>query len=200
MRLIPKLLAACMLTCSSVGSAAVLQVASNGILTGATGVNVDGALYDVSFVDGTCVEIFAGCDSNNDFLFNTFVSSTLASLALSQQVFLDGSLGNFDSLPGLTKGCLSESICYAWTPFGVGFNGVLSSKYFANVTDEFNDSIGTAASDNTENLAPLPNRADRAVWAKWTPAVVPEPASVALIAAGLLGLWFAQRDRKPRAR
>jgi hypothetical protein len=47
---------------SSAASAATLIVDSNGILTGATGVNVGGTLYDVEFVDGSCIALFDGCD------------------------------------------------------------------------------------------------------------------------------------------
>jgi hypothetical protein len=41
-----------------VAAAPILQASSGGILTGATGVDVNGTLYDVQFVDGSCV---AGC-------------------------------------------------------------------------------------------------------------------------------------------
>jgi len=30
-------------------------------------VNVNGSLYDVSFVDGTCVDHYRGCDDADDF-------------------------------------------------------------------------------------------------------------------------------------
>ena len=49
--------------------AATLIVNGNGILTGATGVNLNGTLYDVEFVDGTCEALFNGCDSFEDFTF-----------------------------------------------------------------------------------------------------------------------------------
>jgi len=75
-------------------SAAVLVVNGNGILTGATGVDVGGTLYDVSFGD----EIL-GLDSITAFtdVFNAFKASE----ALGDQVFIN----QFDATPSLTLGC-----------------------------------------------------------------------------------------------
>jgi hypothetical protein len=69
----------------------------SGKLFGATEVLVDGYLYDVSFVDGTCIDLFLGCDTNSDFTFHTPGEGVLASQALIDQVLLDGPLGNFHS-------------------------------------------------------------------------------------------------------
>lgn len=88
--------------------AVMLQV-TGGILTGATGVNVGGTLYSVSFQDGTCAELFSGCDSDADFLFNQ-VTGNLAAQALLDQVFLDGPDGPFDSAPQMTRGYLGAAL------------------------------------------------------------------------------------------
>ena len=63
----------------SSADAATLLVSGSGILTGATGVNVEGTLYDVEFVDGTCAALFDGCDSVNDFTFSTEADALVAS-------------------------------------------------------------------------------------------------------------------------
>ena len=55
-------LAATTLVLSTSVNAAVLIV-DGGQLVGATGVNVNGALYDVSFMDGTCFALY-GCRFN----------------------------------------------------------------------------------------------------------------------------------------
>jgi hypothetical protein len=94
----------------------VLQVDANGILTGATGVNVAGTLYDVSFQDGTCISVFSGCDAVSDFTF-TQATASVASAALLSQVFVDGSSGQFDSNTAITRGCTSERECDVFTPF-----------------------------------------------------------------------------------
>lgn len=64
-----------------------LQVNSSGVVTGATGVNVAGSLYDVNFVDGTCASVFGTCDSAH-FAFTTDTSAVNASQALLDQVFV----------------------------------------------------------------------------------------------------------------
>jgi hypothetical protein len=38
-----------------------------GILHGASGVLVDGNLYDVQFLDGSCISLYSGCDEDSDF-------------------------------------------------------------------------------------------------------------------------------------
>ena len=42
------------------------------VLMGATDVQVGGTLYDVVFVDGTCIELFDGCDDLTDFVLPTY--------------------------------------------------------------------------------------------------------------------------------
>ena len=42
--------------------AANLSVNGSGLLTGANNVNVGGILYNVIFVDGSCIGLFDGCD------------------------------------------------------------------------------------------------------------------------------------------
>jgi hypothetical protein len=106
------------LALASTANAATLLVNGSGILTGATDVNVGGTLYDVEFVDGTCVALFDGCDSANDFDFSTEADALAASQALLDQVFVNTAQGSFDSDPSLTFGC--SSTCFASTPFGLG--------------------------------------------------------------------------------
>ena len=110
-------------------SAATLQV-DNGLLAGATGVDVGGTLYDVRFVDGTCEALFADCDAPGDFPFPSDEEARgafqgepprdaeirVALEALSTQVFLDTAAGQFDSDPGLTVGCAPGS-CNIAVPY-----------------------------------------------------------------------------------
>ena len=61
-----------LLALASPADAATLLVNGSGILLGAEGVNVGGTLYDVEFVDGTCIALFDGCDlAADDFTFTT---------------------------------------------------------------------------------------------------------------------------------
>jgi len=79
----------------------VLQVDIAGILTGANGVDVGGALYDVTFSHGSCVDLYSGCDQLSDFTFTDGFDAVAASQALLDQVLV----GVYDSDPSRTRGC-----------------------------------------------------------------------------------------------
>ena len=100
-------LTALLLAGSPVGAAPILQIDASGQLTGATGVDVDGTYYDVEFKDGTCIDLYNGCNEGSDFTFWTESDARRAAEALLSQVLVDGSEGYFDSLPSLTKPCSS---------------------------------------------------------------------------------------------
>jgi hypothetical protein len=85
-------------------SAATLNVSGGGQLLGASGVIVDGSSYNVELLDGTCIDLYNGCDSFSDFTFQNEAGVVLASQALLDQVFLDGVSGPFDQDAGLTNG------------------------------------------------------------------------------------------------
>lgn len=115
---------------ASGAQAATLNVV-DGQLMGASGVNVDGNLYDVQFLDGTCIGLYNGCDEISDFTFQTEASALLASQALLDQVFLDSPEGMFDSNPPLTNGCgfSGPAACQAITPHS--FSGAPSPDFSA---------------------------------------------------------------------
>src|SRR6476646_4971763 len=74
---------------------ATTQIVSGGKLTGATSVDVNGTLYDVEFLDGSCITVFGGCDSVSDLAFNTDGDASAAAQALLDQVFT----GIYDTQP-----------------------------------------------------------------------------------------------------
>ena len=81
---------------------------SGGQLMGASNVLVDGGLYDVQFLDGTCIDLYNGCDDNSDFApLQSFAFVELALAALGTQVFIDTGVAGeeFFSEPSLTNGC-----------------------------------------------------------------------------------------------
>jgi hypothetical protein len=175
--------------------AATLDVVGS-VLHGAFGVDVGGTLYDVEFVDGTCIDVFNGCDDLTDFTFTDAPSATLASEALLDQVFLDGPSGNFDSDPALTNGCpsLFSGQCFTWVPYT--FNTVtLFGKVAVNVDPSIAtllDRIGNASAGittaRTDTIGYL-------TYSRWSTSSVPEPSTALLLSLGLTGLAAKGRRR-----
>ncbi|MDH4185799.1 MAG: PEP-CTERM sorting domain-containing protein [Nitrospira sp.] len=174
----------------SVGRATTLQIDANGILTGATGVNVNGAFYDVQFSGGTCAALFNGCDQASDLVFTDATTAFLASAALASQVFLDVPEGAFDSQPLLTNGCNVSSFldCQITTPYGpYTLFGVqrVSSYMFGNYPGI--DYYASGAIDVDKTIDSVHQPYHGATWAIWRLEVasVPEPGSLSLLVLGL---------------
>ena len=165
-----------------------------GQLLGATGVDVGGSLYDVSFVDGTCVDIFNGCDATSDFTFNSQSQALAASQALLDQVFIDGVDGNFNSTPSLTEG-ITGTWAYIYTNYEVG-GSILRGAYAYfddNLIYDFTNIYQTTPWDDTSTNAVR-------AWAVWSnassPSAVPVPAAAWLFGSGLVGLIGVARRKK----
>jgi hypothetical protein len=127
------ILSAVLFFVAGAAQAATLNVVG-GQLMGASGVLVDGSLYDVQFLDGTCIDLYNGCDEASDFTFQTEASAVLASQALLDQVFLDGVDGLFDTSPQLTNGCNILESCHTITPLLTAttllIGGVTTNDFF----------------------------------------------------------------------
>ena len=181
---------------ASSAQAATLDVIG-GQLHGASGVLVDGSLYDVQFLDGSCIDLYNGCDDVSDFTFQTQASAFLASQALLDQVFLDGVDGSFNSQPPLTHGCFVPSThCdaitlfdYIWSPSPyIDYNAIIASNGASNACDGRGNCAYLAAANDSYlqfGTAATPNEL---VFAVWSPAVVPEPSTALLLSLGLTGL------------
>ncbi len=93
------------------------------LLIGATDVFVENEAYDVSFVDGSCHDVFGfeQCAFPGDFTFSSLPAAQAATAALIDQVF-NQSLGGdhflVDYYAQMTNGCEETSAnCFIATPF-----------------------------------------------------------------------------------
>ena len=95
-------------------AAPILQLNGGGYLIGATGVEVSGTLYDVEFIDGSCIGLFSGCDEASDFAFTTQAAALVAAQVLLDTVFV----GFFDETPYATVTCEPYIFpCDAYIPY-----------------------------------------------------------------------------------
>ena len=175
--------------------AAMLQVDGNGILTGATGVDVSGTLYDVTFQDGSCNSLFNNCDPAR-FAFTSLAFAEAAARALLAQVFINTDTGKFDDDPLLTRGCFYPGdyytiTCSAFTPAVVA-GSVSGAVAYNQLTVDAVIDYGIAPSNDTTGLASY----TYAVWSRPPGSSVPEPGALSLLGAGLLAAAVAYRRRK----
>ncbi|WP_028584809.1 PEP-CTERM sorting domain-containing protein [Desulfogranum mediterraneum] len=183
-------------------ASALTWVEDNRELIGADGVEVNGFLYDVRFVGGSCIEVFNSC---RDFTFHTPFEAQLASQALLDQVLINdqGARQPYDVLPGLT---------HTGQPFNDLFMPLRILTPWMPVFDPY--AVGVALNSSFEREDRVSDGRDLphlnpftdpwtwqrpTVWAVWSPAQpVPEPTTSLLFAIGIVGLMGARSRRQKR--
>ncbi len=187
-------------------AAPILDVVG-GQLLGARNVSILGSLYDVEFKDGTCADLFDGCDEASDFTFTTVNGAHGAALALLNQVFLDDPLlGLFDADPELTQGCENLGVCVSIIPYAAIGRNMFDARAAFNYYPPF-DNLDQGDLVDRRNRESYDSDGDAfhtfVLFSPATqdpepePAVIPEPGSLFLFGAGLLGLVSTSRRRKP---
>ena len=182
------------LTFAGNASGATLIVDTNGTLLGAAGVAVNGSSYDVSFLDGSCVDLFSGCDQSSDFIFTLAGEASNAAIALMNQVFIDGLSGNFDSDPETINGCTAASSCLAIIPYGFE-RGALSVALANNFFTEGADSNSLSRTSRTHDQT-LSTGQVYAVFEVAGTTGVPEPATWAFMIFGFGAIGAAMRRQR----
>jgi len=194
--------AACLTFATMTSSWAVpvtLNVDQSGQLFGASNVNVDGNIFNVEFLEGSCVSLFTGCDNPSDFDFGDQIGAVAAAQALLDSVIINGPLGNFDNDPSLTRGLNVFDVGSIRIPYqrNLGFNFLLASAN--NREPSFGaDDVTLGSGDPRTNLTAF----SRFTYAKFTQisvSAVPLPAALPLMGAGFAALGFMGWRRKRKA-
>ena len=147
------------------------------------------------FVDGTCIDLIDGCDELADFTFTTLEAATAASVALQNQVFVDGPSGAFDTDPELTNGCSNATHCVALTPFEIPSATLVNSYEAPNWIPGISSDSYVLTLNNFHSTEDHLQR----VYARWQPSPTTVPLSstpvMLLIVTLLVGTGFARTRR-----
>lgn len=170
------------------GRAAAILTDGANQLVGATGVAINGAFYDVTFVDSSCVLLFSGCDAGSDLDFQHQTSAQAAGQAIMDQIYTPNAF--YDLNPEQTTGVIDFSIGAIVIPYGIpvvsGNLDVVQVLNYGGINDS-SDTVMNCLSCLNENDDT--GNHDRRVYALFNEVgTVPLPGSWLLFLGGLASL------------
>lgn len=193
-------------TVSFAADAAVTLTIENDKLVGATNVNIGGDLFDVSFVDGTCADVFGTCGDGQDFDIFGEPAAKTAMRAIRDQVFLNDGFDFYESCTGM--------ICAFLLPydvagldrvetFRINLIGDEEKDYFDNrsFVQSFDTSKVVKMGDTFADFTyirisePSPVISSSVTNIETFPAPNPEPATWLMLLAGFAVCGFALKRR-----
>ncbi len=169
-------------------------------LHGFTDVLVEGALYDVQFMDGTCNSLFNGCE---DFTFTTETSAVAAGRALASLINTTEIIPNYhyNSYPHYIFGIKQPDNITIATPYkseDYDYSGQVKKKLYYSYINYLYPGH-TPVNAQTFSLYIWPDTyipGERSTFAVWTPATsVPVPSSILLLGSALAGLATYRKKR-----
>lgn len=195
------------LTIASAKASVILEVDDNGQLVGASGVDLGRlGLFNVRFLDGSCVGLFGGCDELSDFDFTIAEDVALAAQALLDQVFIDSAAGNFDTIPSNTFGCEDPTEgCRSLIPFNfttetrdiVSLGLARNELGIGSADDISTTNVSFIGTDFSSSLVEISGSVNYVRFDAVAISVVPLPPAALLFGTALLGLaGLGKRRRK----
>ena len=158
---------------------------------------MNGLTYNVSFLDGTCISVFDGCDESSDFAFNSDADANSTSVALMEQVF--NSVDTYDKDPELTRGLTHLGAGDILTPYAFYSTSVVYYSGMTNRASILTDLTfcGVLDASCTFGITFDLSSSSSRTWAKWSQvSAVPVPAAIWLFGTALIGLVGFGKRRK----
>lgn len=198
---------ACVVASVSAVSASTVTVEfdQNGQLIGASGVEFGGQLNTVSFVEGSCVDLFDSCDAASDFQFTSSAEAREALAAIEDQVLSAAGIAStragFVGIAGLSDP-LSGPLAISVPLFLRERGGVPNAELVAEGLLAYRNGIGEEVTGLTGlSFGTTTDTADQtsnvfAVFNAVPVAPVPLPAGGVLLLTSLGGLAAFQRRKK----
>ena len=166
----------------------------NDKLNGAFNVNVDGTLWDVRFTEGIFGSVFPDSNVPEERISS---EADAFSFALADLVLLDSNGRTFNSSSDAILGCESILECNILTPWGANPDVYPVVRVWVNGYNDLDSSFADRGIGVAMRYDDTTGDAVRvwAVWERKDVVDVPAPATILILALGLIGIE-ARRFKK----